>query len=365
MSSGPIPLPGLSLAERPALFKELAGIDAAPGMTAAVFGEAAGWVVSDYEVGHQILTSSVGSKSRPARSQALLGGVGALSDQAVRTTKRQLIRALGLAADSPRLAEDHLRATLAGRSLQLSDLTEVFAAGLLAHVAGAAPGAIDGRELRSLILGSWRRLEHPETAAPGVGDELFSFIHDLVRSRSSPSLAYLREEGWSDEHTAEEFRAMLLAGWGSTTAAAVSAIALEAPIHESFGLQEVLRLFPPSFMIARRIEATNSAYPFAIGDIVLVSPWLIHRSEREWPDANQFDPTRWRQPGAKRAFLPFGVGPRRCPAARFARMQASVAAPILRERLTPSPSRMTMVEGRSPALVPATLLSVDDHPLTL
>jgi hypothetical protein len=96
----------------------------------------------------------------------------------------------------------------------------------------------------------------------------------------------------------------MLAGWGSTTAATPSAVALgvTAPFPQ-FALNEVLRL-PPSFMIARTIAEPHRALPFVVGDLVLVSPWLIHHNTLGWSDPERYDPARWRGSAGPHCFHP-------------------------------------------------------------
>ena len=148
---------------------------------------------------------------------------------------------------------------------------------------------------------------------------------------------------------------MLLAGLGSTAAAVISSISLgvAAELDRLFVLDEVLRLYPPSFMIARIITSQSSALPFSPGDTVVISPWLIHRNPAGWSEPAEFRLDRWRGPRNGPAwFLPFGLGARRCPASAFARVVATSAAKAARNVSKPGRVQVELVEGRSPALVP-------------
>jgi cytochrome P450 len=83
-------------------------------------------------------------------------------------------------------------------------------------------------------------------------------------------------------------------------------------------LDEVLRLYPPGWVLSRRsIEAD------ALGDFqlparaeVLLPLILVHRDARFWKDAQAFCPERFaEQPQAGEsaaAYLPFAAGPRHC-----------------------------------------------------
>jgi len=99
-------------------------------------------------------------------------------------------------------------------------------------------------------------------------------------------------------------------------------------------LTESMRLYPPAWVIGRRAAADYVVRGYGVprGSGVLVSPWVVHRDPRFYPDPDRFDPERWRgdpsaQPTAnasptasrpKYAYLPFGGGPRRCIGEAFA-----------------------------------------------
>lgn len=89
-------------------------------------------------------------------------------------------------------------------------------------------------------------------------------------------------------------------------------------------LKEVLRLYPPLSFIIR--TATKPArirkFEVAAGDLVVISPWLIHRHDHFWTDPEEFQPERFAPgaPGERVAgsYLPFGTGPRACIGAAIA-----------------------------------------------
>ena len=102
-------------------------------------------------------------------------------------------------------------------------------------------------------------------------------------------------------------------------------------------VDETLRLYPAAFVIARRaMEAdTLAGHPVRRNDIVMVSPWVLHRHRDLWPDPDAFDPGRF-LPGAtpppRFAYLPFGAGPRVCIGAQFALTEAVLALARLAAR---------------------------------
>jgi cytochrome P450 len=89
---------------------------------------------------------------------------------------------------------------------------------------------------------------------------------------------------------------------------------------------EAMRLFPPAYLLGRRaLQAFDvPGTPFVVprGTVVFVSQYLLHRDERFWREAAQFDPERWMNgatPAAHRyAYFPFGAGPRICIGEQFA-----------------------------------------------
>lgn len=86
---------------------------------------------------------------------------------------------------------------------------------------------------------------------------------------------------------------------------------------------EAMRLYPPAFLVTRVATKPDRIGSHAVspGDMINVSPWLLHRHERLWNDPHAFDPRRF-LPGApvidRFVYLPFGIGPRVCIGAHFA-----------------------------------------------
>lgn len=107
-------------------------------------------------------------------------------------------------------------------------------------------------------------------------------------------------------------------------------------LHRSV-IQESLRLFPPAFLIVRELlrPMRLAGRVMFKGDVVSISPWLLHRHQRHWSNPNQFDPVRFmpgNSPPARLTYLPFGAGPRICIGMAFALTEASaVLAEISRK----------------------------------
>lgn len=88
--------------------------------------------------------------------------------------------------------------------------------------------------------------------------------------------------------------------------------------------REALRLYPPVPMMVREVTQAQDmrdrqARP---GDVVVISPWHLHRQSRLWQAPDAFDPARWQGDADRRAmreaYLPFSAGPRVCTGAGFA-----------------------------------------------
>ncbi len=122
---------------------------------------------------------------------------------------------------------------------------------------------------------------------------------------------------------------------------------------------ETLRLYPPvSFFIRERTQdSTEFSVPDGkkqcpVGALLTLSPWVIQRHEKHWPEPNHFQPERFLEQKdcrwAKDAFLPFGLGPRKCPGAAFAQQEAILvlAELVRRYRILPVSDHKPNLTGR-------------------
>lgn len=89
-------------------------------------------------------------------------------------------------------------------------------------------------------------------------------------------------------------------------------------------LAESMRVLPPAYVVGRQPlhDMEIGGFRVEAGSIVLMSPWVIQRDPRWWPDPLRFDPGRWTpemEAGLPRfAYFPFGGGPRKCIGEGFA-----------------------------------------------
>jgi cytochrome P450 len=92
---------------------------------------------------------------------------------------------------------------------------------------------------------------------------------------------------------------------------------------------EGLRLYPVGWAVLRQTVAPDrlGGYSLPTGSYVLVSPYVMQRDARFFPDPARFDPGRWPEGPAPEpaAFIPFSLGPRSCVGEHLARL----ALPLL------------------------------------
>jgi cytochrome P450 len=101
---------------------------------------------------------------------------------------------------------------------------------------------------------------------------------------------------------------------------------------------EALRLYPPAWAVGRRAKQDYPVGDYLIParSIVIMSPWVVHRDPRWFPDPEKFDPERWRPEIAemrpKFSYFPFGGGARVCIGERFAWMEGVLLLAALGQR---------------------------------
>lgn len=120
---------------------------------------------------------------------------------------------------------------------------------------------------------------------------------------------------------------------------------------------ESMRLFPPAWIIGRRaIEPYPIAgYVAPARALMLMSPYVVHRDARFYPDPGRFDPDRW-TPEFKAslprfAYFPFGGGPRQCIGESFAWMELVLLVATIAQRW-----QLRLVPGQ--AVVPKALVTL-------
>jgi cytochrome P450 len=100
---------------------------------------------------------------------------------------------------------------------------------------------------------------------------------------------------------------------------------------------EALRLYPPAWGIGRRALEDYQAGGFLIParSVILMSPYVMHRDPRWFPDPLAFRPERWLAEDPARpkfAYFPFGGGARVCIGERFAWMEGTLLLAVIGQR---------------------------------
>jgi cytochrome P450 len=95
-------------------------------------------------------------------------------------------------------------------------------------------------------------------------------------------------------------------------------------------IKEAMRLYPPGWLLTRRSvdEDVLGGYRVPPGTDVMLSPYLIQRHPRWWPDPEAYRPERF-LPAAEAArekwvYIPFAAGPRHCVGENFALYEMTV-----------------------------------------
>jgi cytochrome P450 len=101
---------------------------------------------------------------------------------------------------------------------------------------------------------------------------------------------------------------------------------------------EAMRLYPPAWAIGRmsKTPIELGGVKIAAKSICILSPYVMHRDPRWFPDPERFDPERWtpeaRDARPKFSYFPFGGGARICIGERFAWMEGALVLATLAQK---------------------------------
>ncbi|MDX6741614.1 cytochrome P450 [Actinocorallia sp. A-T 12471] len=123
-------------------------------------------------------------------------------------------------------------------------------------------------------------------------------------------------------------------------------------------LQEVMRLYPPVWILPRQAQAADvvGGYGVPAGADVVICPFTLHRHPAFWPDPERFDPGRFdgsAEGRPKFAHLPFGAGPRFCVGNSLGMVEATIVLATVVRSL-----RLAAPAGASPTPEPMLSLRV-------
>jgi cytochrome P450 len=156
-----------------------------------------------------------------------------------------------------------------------------------------------------------------------IRDELVTMVvagHETVASALTWTLMLLAEHPEAQRRLRDEART---AGYWTPLRLREQLPWTRAVIDES------LRLFPPGWVLSRKAAEADSVGGQAVpaGTLAIISPWLLHRNARSWPDPREFRPKRFLDEPAMNArpdYLPFGLGPRLCIGRDFALVELTI-----------------------------------------
>lgn len=100
-------------------------------------------------------------------------------------------------------------------------------------------------------------------------------------------------------------------------------------------IDETLRLYPPVPILGRQAAGADRVGTVAVeaGALVLVVPWLLHRTEALWPEPNRFRPERFLEGRPlPYSYVPFAAGPRLCAGLAFGHAEATLCLASIVQR---------------------------------
>ncbi|XP_035430276.2 cytochrome P450 6B5 [Spodoptera frugiperda] len=120
-------------------------------------------------------------------------------------------------------------------------------------------------------------------------------------------------------------------------------------------VNEAMRKYP-TIGVIQRLCTKDTVLPSGVAiekdEIVMISPFAMHRDEKYFPEPDKFDPDRFSPENVskipKYVFLPFGEGNRICIGVRFARLQVKAGLAWLLRRFTLGEQNCTPTFERSP-----------------
>jgi cytochrome P450 len=188
-----------------------------------------------------------------------------------------------------------------------------------------------------------------ERAAGGGGDDLVAVLRGLRDEQGRPALddGEIRDEAITLMLAGHETTAQALtwtwyllhrnpAAWEAMRAELAAQLGSRPPLPADFArlpytqavFREALRLYPPVWALARIATRPYALGPYAVpeGGTIVMSQWVVHRSERYYPDPLRFAPERWLEGPAPApgAYFPFAAGPRMCIGERFAMLEGTL-----------------------------------------
>ena len=208
---------------------------------------------------------------------------------------------------------------------------------LAADRAGRPPGD----DVVSRLIESVRHEPDQRAGRARMRDELVTLLlagHETTASTLSWAFHLLDEHKDVRERLHEE--AVAVFGHGPLTVESLHRLTYTTQV-----LDEVIRLYPPVWLLPRIARAADVIGGFTVGAgaDVLLCPYLLHRHPAFWASPERFDPERFTPAASagrnRYSYIPFGAGPRFCVGNSLGTMEATVVlATVARDlRLTKVP----------------------------
>ena len=167
---------------------------------------------------------------------------------------------------------------------------------------------------RSGFLQSLLESHDEETRAQLCEERVLDVLLGLFETAYSPLTSFLEFMLLCVATNPSQLEALRLQGFGDSTIEGTPIDQAERSAADCV-MMETLRLFPPKFMVSRRVlnEISVGGYQLERGALVCVSPYALHRRSEQWDRASEFVPDRFkRYHPAATEYLPFGLGVSRC-----------------------------------------------------
>lgn len=205
-----------------------------------------------------------------------------------------------------------------------------------------------GDDVLSRLIEVSRAQADPRAGRQLLRDELVTLLlagHDTTASTLSWALHLI------DRHP-EVGERMRAEAAGVLTGETVVYEDLHRLPYTAMVVQEVMRLYPPVWLLPREAVAADRIGPHALpaGADVLICPYTLHRHPEFWPEPDRFDPERFaaQRVGERHrfAYIPFGAGPRVCVGSSLGMMEATIVlATLARDlRLRTAPGHRVVAE---------------------
>ncbi len=259
---------------------------------------------------------------------------------------------------------------------RLRDALRVFDDLVLGIIAERRRSGVEHDDLLDMLIRARDEETGESMTDAQLRDEVITLVlagHETTATALSWTFYLLSKAPAVNEKLREELERVLPGGRRPTVEDLRELTYTEAVFKES------MRLFPPVWLVARRVTETLElgGYTVPAGYVAFVSPYVMHHDSRSFANPEGFVPERFlgdrERAIPKMAYVPFIAGPRQCIGNIFAMMEAQLILAVVLSRydlylvagqsIEPLPSvtlrpkhglRMTLAPAASAPVVTAT-----------